>query len=178
MSAPHRASDEPTVAGMARFVRSKTVVALLAASSLLSVGCGFFDLELGAEDTISFESRSAWTGVEAFEGTFQVDVPPSARNIDLLEGGFQDTFYHVRFEIDGDDLARIESSPGCGGWTVEEIGPVAVPPGSTPDVVWWPESFERGLRCNGYEEGSVSTDVVVDVADPDAPAVLVWAFHR
>lgn len=106
-------------------------------------------------------------------------LPPSARNLHSHYESFQDSFIHVRFEIDAADLPALLASAHVGTALSSSTIPSDI---AAPfDAPWWkPRDAKRFLAGagqvslpSGYPEHQ---SLLVDTTDPATYIVYVVAF--
>ena len=127
-------------------------------------------------DSAEFATLDEWPGATGFEDQFELDFPPSSRDIRLASDGFQDPIYQFRMTVDPADLALLATSQGCNGLLSQ---PASQQPQSViTNLEWWaPESAEVYQACAGGDTPGRSQHVFVDQSDPDAFDVYVIVFY-
>jgi len=136
----------------------------------------------GSDITDPFESAEfatieEWPAAAGFAEDFQLDFPPSSRDIRIAADGFQDPIYQLRLSIDPDELPILVTSIGCNGLLSQ---PASEAPGSIIDdeVPWWtPASAEVYQECSGGATPGREQRVFVDLTDPDRTTVYVLVFY-
>ena len=146
-------------------------------TAIVGIGLLLGDDDFGRYEEASFAVIDDWPATAEFEQNFELDFPPSTRDIHIASEGFQDTIYQLRFTIDPGELPILASSVGCNGLLSQQA---SNPPGLSvnADVEWWnPESATVFQECAGSETPSREQQLFVDQSNPDETTIYVVAFY-
>ncbi len=155
------------------------VIAFLFAGCAAIVGIGLLLGDSFGEtyEEASFATIDEWPAAETFEENFELDFPPSARDIHAASDGFQDPIYQFRFTIDAEELPILASSVGCNGLLSQQA---SEPPMSAvnEEAEWWdPGTATVFQECVGIDTPFREQQVFVDLSDPDEVKVYIVAFY-
>lgn len=169
---------------MARRTLVRLAVALLSVA-VLAAGCtALAGIVLGAGDgddrtvdITSYDTIDEWPGAEAFEEQFELDFPPSSRDLRLASDGFQDAIYEFRMSFDAAELSLVVDSIGCDGLLVQ---PASTAPDSivAADLDWWtPDAATTFQECEGGNAPFREQRVFFDLSDGDEVVMYIQVFY-
>ncbi|MGF1597450.1 MAG: hypothetical protein ACFCVK_11075 [Acidimicrobiales bacterium] len=155
------------------------VVGVLAAATLMA-GCTVIvaaNLLLGPDplgdvETAEYATLDDWPAAADFADRFELDLPPSARDVKIASSGFQEPVYHLRFTVDAEDAALVATSVGCSGLIPQPVSDV--PDALVDGLDWWvPERATSYQGCSGGATPGRFQDVFFDQTRTDTVDVYV-----
>ena len=140
-----------------------------------ALACGGFVLIGAAGLQGGLSQPQAHTTAE-IEALARIVIPPGATNIHAEDGGFQDRFIHVRFDIVPGELDTFLSgsryTPNVG-----DGGEVPFQHSIEPKAEWWrPRAASTYKSGSGFVDG-VSQAVLIDTSDSERYVVYVATFE-
>jgi hypothetical protein len=150
-------------------VPSVLLVPVVAACSDRDVTGAATDRQLlDGEQELHFDQLVDWPAAGELAESYAVAWPPSARDLHLLQGGFQDPYYLARLTIDGHELSQLLEPALCDELQpVDEVAP-AVTGIDGPE--WWTPG-EAVAACAG-SAGNQHQQLAV--TDPDGDEITVY----
>jgi hypothetical protein len=142
---------------------------------LLALGCLAFAVCVGwilweLRDWEPFVAQGG-NNPELIEANMDIQLPPSAREIQYYYTGFREFSMYVRFTMVSSDLPQFLDSTLC-ETPLREYDPSRQ--GTAPPDWWRPVDAERLQGCSGGREGFQQV-IRIDMTDPDTYIVYVFA---
>ena len=168
------------------FFRLRNILIMIAGVGLIGAVCFcsvlFFTARTGkldflqTFDSAEFTTLTTWSAHPDWETLLQLQFPDSTQNIKIVSDGFQDPYYHLKFEIDPTDLDAFIETSLC-----EALNPqpdsIITEYFATQAVDWWtPESATSYQSCStDHLENSFFFTLFIDQSNPATFAIYITA---
>lgn len=105
----------------------------------------------------------------------RVTLPPSAHNVEYIDGGFQDRFIHLRFDMDAAELDSFLR----GTFVAPPLTDTDVPFQASlePDESWWQPRNASTFKSGGGSRNGVYQSLLVDMTNAQTYVVYVATFE-